>query len=62
VADFFEAITAKRHYRDPMTTGEAFLLLREGGGKHFDRRLVGALISYYNKSYNGGADQVVSWN
>jgi HD-GYP domain-containing protein (c-di-GMP phosphodiesterase class II) len=62
VADFFEAITAKRHYREPMTIDEAFHLLREGSGKHFDRRLVGALISYYNKSYNGGADQVVSWN
>jgi putative nucleotidyltransferase with HDIG domain len=62
VADFFEAITAKRHYRDPMTIEEAFQLLREGSGKHFNRRLVEALISYYTKSNNGSTDQAVSWN
>ena len=33
VADFFEAITAKRHYRDPMNIEDAFKLLREGGGQ-----------------------------
>ena len=62
VADFFEAITAKRHYRDPMTIEEAFHLLREGSGKHFERRMVESLISYYTKSYNGSTDQAVSWN
>jgi HD-GYP domain-containing protein (c-di-GMP phosphodiesterase class II) len=62
VADFFEAITAKRHYRDPMTIEEAFHLLREGSGKHFDRRLVESLIGYYTKSYNGNTNQAVSWN
>ncbi|GFE58997.1 HD domain-containing phosphohydrolase [Geobacter sp. AOG1] len=62
VADFFEAITAKRHYRDPMTIEDAFRLLREEGGKHFDRRLVEALISYYNKSCVGNPHQAVSWN
>ena len=62
VADFFEAITAKRHYRDPMNIEDAFKLLREGGGKHFDRRLVEALISYYNKTYACNAPQAVSWN
>ncbi|RII27320.1 MAG: phosphohydrolase [Geobacter sp.] len=61
VADFFEAITAKRHYRDPMTIEEAFHLLREGGGRHFDRRLVEALISYYNKTYACDTPQAVSW-
>ncbi len=62
VADFFEAITAKRHYRDPMNIEDAFKLLREGGGRHFDRRLVEALISYYNKTYACNAPQAVSWN
>jgi HD-GYP domain-containing protein (c-di-GMP phosphodiesterase class II) len=62
VADFFEAVTAKRHYRDPMSIDEAFLLLREGSGKHFNRRMVNALISYYTKTYNGSTDQAVSWN
>lgn len=62
VADFFEAITAKRHYRDPMTIEEAFRLLREEGGRHFDRRLVEALISYYNKSYGDNSPHAVSWS
>ena len=62
VADVFEAVTAKRHYRDPMSIEEAFSLLREGSGKHFDRRLVDSLICYYNKSYKGRNDQAVAWN
>jgi HD-GYP domain-containing protein (c-di-GMP phosphodiesterase class II) len=51
VADYFEAITAKRHYRDPMPVDEAFMLLREESGKHFENRLVEALINYYSKTY-----------
>jgi HD-GYP domain-containing protein (c-di-GMP phosphodiesterase class II) len=51
VADYFEAITAKRHYRDPMELDEAFKSLREEIGKHFDKRLVESLIRYYTKTY-----------
>ncbi|HEY5974493.1 MAG TPA: HD domain-containing phosphohydrolase, partial [Geobacteraceae bacterium] len=50
VADFFEAVTAKRHYRDPMPVEEAIRLLREGSGTHFEKKIVDALISYYSKS------------
>jgi HD-GYP domain-containing protein (c-di-GMP phosphodiesterase class II) len=53
VADFFEAITAKRHYREPMAVEEAFKLLREESGTHFEKKLVEALISYYTKNYLG---------
>lgn len=45
VADFFEAVTSQRHYRDPMHIEEAFRLLREGSGSHFEKRIVDALIS-----------------
>ena len=45
VADFFEAVTAMRHYREPMLIEEAFRLLREGAGSHFDRKVVEALIT-----------------
>jgi HD-GYP domain-containing protein (c-di-GMP phosphodiesterase class II) len=38
VADFFEAITAKRHYRDPMTYEEAIAALMAETGNHFDSR------------------------
>jgi HD-GYP domain-containing protein (c-di-GMP phosphodiesterase class II) len=51
VADYFEAITAKRHYREPMAVEEAFRILREESGRHFERRLVEALISYYTRRY-----------
>ena len=45
VADFFEAVTSMRHYRDPMPMDEAFRLLREGSGSHFDKKIVEALIT-----------------
>lgn len=51
VADYFEAITAKRHYRDPMELDEAFRCLRDGIGTYFERKFVDALIAYYTKTY-----------
>jgi HD-GYP domain-containing protein (c-di-GMP phosphodiesterase class II)/Tfp pilus assembly protein PilZ len=51
VADYFEAITAKRHYRDPMPLDEAMMIMREEVGKHFERRIVDAFIRYYAKTY-----------
>jgi uncharacterized protein (TIGR02266 family) len=51
VADYFEAITAKRHYREPMAVETAFALLRQGGGSHFESSVVEGLISYYTKAY-----------
>ncbi|BCA80288.1 hypothetical protein AOP6_2075 [Desulfuromonas sp. AOP6] len=53
VADFFEAITAKRHYREPMPLDVAFELLREGIGRHFDARVVIAFMDYYTRAYLG---------
>lgn len=47
VADFFEAITAKRHYREPMPEEIAFNLLQEGVGVHFEEEIVDAFIRYY---------------
>jgi len=51
VADYFEAITAKRHYREPMDVDTALALLREGVGTHFDEKVVAGLISYFTKTY-----------
>ena len=45
VADFYEAVTSQRHYRAPMPREEAFRLLREGAGSHFERHIVEALIT-----------------
>ena len=46
VADVFEAITSKRHYRDPMPLNVAFAALRMDIGIHFDKKCVEALILY----------------
>lgn len=51
VADYFEAITAKRHYREPMPLDEALKFMREEVGKHFERDIVDAFFSYYAKTY-----------
>lgn len=45
VADFYEAVTSQRHYRAPMPIEEAFRLLREGSGSHFDKHIVDAFIT-----------------
>jgi len=50
VADFFEAITAKRHYRDPMPFEEASALLREGVGNHFDEKIVSSFLKFYQRN------------
>jgi len=49
VADVFEAITSKRHYRDPMPLKVAFAALRMDIGIHFDKDCVEALIRYVKK-------------
>jgi HD-GYP domain-containing protein (c-di-GMP phosphodiesterase class II) len=49
VADFFEAITSQRHYRGPMPIQEAFQLLMEKKGIHFEEKLINALIEYLRK-------------
>lgn len=51
VADFFEAITAKRHYRDPMPLDTAFQLLEDESRTRFDKSVVAAFIRYYKKTH-----------
>ncbi|HOA04799.1 MAG TPA: HD domain-containing phosphohydrolase [Candidatus Fermentibacter daniensis] len=46
VADVFEALTAKRHYRDPMDPREALGTIRAAAGTAFDAEVVDALQSY----------------
>lgn len=49
VADFFEAITSKRHYREPMPTEIAYQLLRQQSGTRFDSQIVEAFIRYHQR-------------
>ncbi len=51
VADVFEAITAKRHYREPMPLERAFGLLFEKRGKEFAPQVVDAFCDYYEKTF-----------
>jgi HD-GYP domain-containing protein (c-di-GMP phosphodiesterase class II) len=53
VADFFEATTAKRHYRGPIPLHEAIMLLKNESGKSFDRKIVDAFFNYYSKTHAG---------
>jgi HD-GYP domain-containing protein (c-di-GMP phosphodiesterase class II)/Tfp pilus assembly protein PilZ len=51
VADFFEAITAQRHYRDPMPLNIAYKVLKQEAFSHFDGKIVRAFLSYFKKTY-----------
>jgi HD-GYP domain-containing protein (c-di-GMP phosphodiesterase class II) len=44
VADFFEAITAKRHYHEPQSLEEAIRTLKQEGGHHLDENVIQALL------------------
>jgi HD-GYP domain-containing protein (c-di-GMP phosphodiesterase class II) len=50
VADFFEAITAKRHYRDPMPEDEAIETLLRERDRHLDSSVINAFLTYYRRS------------
>ncbi len=54
VADFFEAITAKRHYRDPLPFETAFDLLEKESGVHFEDSIVTAFKRFYRRTYLKG--------
>lgn len=41
VADVFDALVSKRCYKEPMTISEAFDVIRESAGSHFDPTLAG---------------------
>ncbi|MBR1460114.1 GAF domain-containing protein [bacterium] len=45
VADVFDAITSKRHYRDKMPIKNVLNIITEGAGSHFDKELVDVFMS-----------------
>jgi len=51
VADYFDAITSKRHYREPMEIQDAFATLRGEIGRYFDKDIVDALIRHYSAQH-----------
>lgn len=52
VADYFEAITSKRHYRDPMPLDKAFQMLQEKSGRYFEKEVVDAFLNHFAKDSN----------
>ncbi|MDJ0808599.1 MAG: HD domain-containing phosphohydrolase [Desulfobacterales bacterium] len=50
VADFFEAITARRLYREPMDTETALMELNKRSGTFFDPQVVAAFLRYFHAS------------
>ena len=44
VADVFDALTAKRVYKDPMPFEKAMSIITEGAGKHFDPKCVEVFV------------------
>jgi len=49
VADVFEAVTSKRHYRGPMPLQEAYAVLESSKESHFEPRIVDAFLRYYER-------------
>ncbi|MCP4870418.1 MAG: HD domain-containing protein [Proteobacteria bacterium] len=47
IADVYDSLTQKRHYRDPMPTEEVLGYLEEGRGTHFDPAVLDAFFAYH---------------
>jgi len=47
IADVYDSLTRKRHYRDPMPTDEVLEYLEEGRGAHFDPTTLDAFFGYH---------------
>lgn len=60
VADVFEAVTSKRHYRNPMPINIALSILDQESGKHFDREVVEAFFRYFKK-LNGNNKNLINF-
>ena len=51
VADFFDALTHKRHYREPMPIEDVIKLIDDQSGTKFDITVVEAFKQYIYKEY-----------
>jgi HD-GYP domain-containing protein (c-di-GMP phosphodiesterase class II) len=51
VADYFDALTHKRHYREPMPIHDVVQLIRDQSGTAFDPDVVAAFEEFVYKEY-----------
>ena len=49
IADCFDAIVSKRCYKDPMPVEEAFKVIKEESGTHFDPKIVEVFLNNKEK-------------
>lgn len=49
IADVYDSLTRKRHYRDPMPMSEVLSHLEEGRGPRFDPRVLDAFFAYHDE-------------
>jgi len=49
VADVYDALISKRHYKEPMSHEEALAIIAEGSGTHFDPVIADAFLSASEK-------------
>jgi HD-GYP domain-containing protein (c-di-GMP phosphodiesterase class II) len=56
VADFFDALTSARSYREAMSIDEAMDLVRQGSGTHFDPQIADALGRLHASGELGALD------
>jgi len=58
VADFFDALTVKRHYREPMPLPEVMALLEQGRDTQFDGTVLDAFKRYFEAEYLPNAQRM----
>ncbi|MBN2655592.1 MAG: HD domain-containing protein [Spirochaetales bacterium] len=56
VADFFDAITSRRHYRNPMSVEVAIAALKAESGWHLDPNIVDVFCEYLHENLNALRD------
>ena len=49
IADVFDALVSKRCYKDALSTDEAFRIIKEESGSHFDPKLVRVFLKHKEK-------------
>ncbi len=47
IADVYDSLTRKRHYREPMPAAEVLAYLEEGSGTRFDPEVLDAFLRYH---------------
>ncbi len=50
IADVYDSLTRKRHYREPMPSEEVIAYLVEGRGNRFDPKVLDAFVEYHRDS------------